>query len=474
MKILLYNWAGIEGNDGGGVNVYVKNLIKGLLKKDYDVAFLNSGVKYTRDGKLRIEKLSDAFGGCHRYEIINSPVLAPAHAMFDNLESVVENKKLKNIVYQFLKDKKFDLVHFHNIEGLSLDILDIRKEIEIKFIYSFHNYHTVCPQVNLWKDESENCIDNSNFKDCVNCVFTNNINKEVDRRICRFQHIIIRGLRSFYRHRVKNAMRKIFKKNNEATTVDKYEKFSLIPTIYKRYVEKSIESINKNIDILISVSKRTHDVVCKKGIRTDNHKVMYIGTSFAKKSNVTEREYLQDDILSLAYLGYMRHDKGYFYLLWLLENMSDYLARHINLTVAARCFNSNELERLKKIEKRLYSLNYYNGYTHKNLDKILSGIDLGVVPVLWEDCLPQVAIEFVCHGIPILTSDLGGARELGKNDNFVYSAKSKSDFEDKVASFVYNKSRLNGFWENCLQQKTVAEHVDEIDALYQGLKNGDV
>lgn len=465
MNILLYNWAGIDGNLGGGVNVYVKNLIPGLLNKGNKVTFLNSGVRYTRDNKLKIEKLSNLFNECSRYEIVNSPVLAPAHSMFNNLENVLENEQLTTVFIDFCKDKNFDIIHFNNIEGLSLDILSTKKILKTKFIYTIHNYHVVCPQVNLWKYESENCITCNDFKDCVNCVYPNNIEKEKEKRICLSQNKIIRGIRAFYRRNIRN---KILK-NNKINFNNDYEEKFISQDIYREYINRSIDAINKNIDLIISVSKRTHDVVCKRGIRENNHKIIYIGTKFAEYLDQYKKykKYNNEDTnLSIAYLGYMRHDKGYYYLLWMLENLPEFISKHITFIVAARCNNNNEIDRLINLEKKLNSLKYYNGYTHNNLHKILQNVDLGIVPVLWEDCLPQVAIEFVCHGVPVLCSDLGGAHEIGNNKNFIYKSKDKNDFEEKIISFIFNKNRLNLYWDNFKNIKTIEDHVNEIQKIY--------
>ena len=48
-KILFYNWTQFDkaNNNGGGVNVYQKNLIEAFTKKDnYEVYFLSSGINY--------------------------------------------------------------------------------------------------------------------------------------------------------------------------------------------------------------------------------------------------------------------------------------------------------------------------------------------------------------------------------------------------------------------------------------------
>lgn len=461
MKILLYNWASIYSNLGGGVNVYIKNIIPQLIQKGHDVYFLSSGVTYTRDKKMRITQQPD-WNGCHCFEIINSPVVAPAHSMFNHIDQTITNIDIKSLVHNFLRTHNFDIIHFNNIEGLSIDILDLKKENpETKFIYSFHNYNCVCPQVNLWHSEFENCINNNDYMKCVNCVIPNDLEKEIEKRICRTDPIYLRKIRFFYRHILKN----IIPQKKQRENIPQFKSFQNQSFQYKNYVETLVTKINQNIDELISVSQRTKEVVCKRGIRNSHHSVLYIGTKFAELP-YKNKEFSNTEDITIAYIGYMRHDKGYYYLLYLLEKIDINIARKINFIVAARTNNTHEINRLQQLSQRLKSVIFHNGYTHDNLSSILEKAELGIVPVLWEDCLPQVVYEFVCNGIPVLSSDLGGAKEIANNSKFFYKSKCIDDFENKLAFLLQNKQELKSFFSSGIRPLTINEHINELTNLY--------
>lgn len=61
MKILIYNWAPLDLNIGGGVAVYVKNVLDYLSKtadNDHiDVVFLSAGYYYDNSKKRISEKI---------------------------------------------------------------------------------------------------------------------------------------------------------------------------------------------------------------------------------------------------------------------------------------------------------------------------------------------------------------------------------------------------------------------------------
>ena len=91
---------------------------------------------------------------------------------------------------------------------------------------------------------------------------------------------------------------------------------------------------------------------------------------------------------------------------------------------------------------------------------------LGVIPVLWEDNLPQVAIEFVANGIPILTSHLGGAREIANVNEFVFAAGDFGEFAEKISDIVDRRVELKTFWKNEINVCPMKRHVDALYEIY--------
>ena len=88
-----------------------------------------------------------------------------------------------------------------------------------------------------------------------------------------------------------------------------------------------------------------------------------------------------------------------------------------------------------------------NGYTKNNQKELLQGANLGILPVMWEDNLPQVAIEQIAYGVPVLTSDLGGAKELCNDLNFVFKAGNVTDFINKLYNIYEHRELLLEYWK---------------------------
>ena len=89
------------------------------------------------------------------------------------------------------------------------------------------------------------------------------------------------------------------------------------------------------------------------------------------------------------------------------------------------------------------------------------------MPVLWEDNLPQVAMEQIAYGVPILCSNLGGASELSDNNpDFIFNAGDISDFLTKLKNIINKRYLLKKFWETVKPLTTMEQHVDFLRKIY--------
>ncbi|MCE7974149.1 MAG: hypothetical protein DYG92_07480 [Leptolyngbya sp. PLA1] len=129
MKVLLINWSPISAGTalGGGVSGYVQQLALELIDRGHEVAYLSSGQTYVPDRQGRIgppvARRLDDFAGIQVYEIINSPVVSPGPCQHDSPAAEVSAPELEAEVTRLTGLLAPDVVHLHNIEGLSAGCL---------------------------------------------------------------------------------------------------------------------------------------------------------------------------------------------------------------------------------------------------------------------------------------------------------------------------------------------------------------
>ena len=493
MKVLVYNFVQPDepGKQSGGVAFYQKNLTKALLDRGHGVISMSSGDRYSaisRPPFLRNEKSTQDPQRFERLFLFNSPVLAPSHYSFYDLNIYNQSPELDRIAAELRNlYGEIDVFHFQNIEGLTAGFFESVRHAfpNSRLIVSAHNYNLVCPQVNLWFRETLSCVDYRDGYACVNCIGghgpqTQEIN--VRRMDALLSFLGVKRHRSLskiveFTARLPFRLRRAAKQQVERTStrsasgvVSSSEARTIVnPSLaseYRAYRETNVGLCRNVFDNVIAVSQRTKDVLAMNGIPKNSISVSYIGTSHYSRYLDSHRKTSLNGRLHMAYLGYMRSDKGFFFFMECLHLIPDHVANRMAVTIAAPYANDWSVEQLKQLAHKFDELKIYNGYKHQTIDDILHDVDLGVVPVLWEDNLPQVAIEIVSRGIPILTSDKGGASEIASQPNFTFESGSKHDFLGKLERIASGAVPLAEFWNSDLRIFSMDHHLDDLMTFY--------
>lgn len=494
MRILYYNWIDYEDTErrGGGVSVYQKNVIDALAEDpDARLFFLSSGIAYDFKDRPYLRRVRGG-GRVVKYEIVNSAVLSPGHSAFSQQETLHHPATVA--VFKQLLDLHgpFDIVHFNNLEGIPASVLALREALPAtKFIISLHNYFPFCPQVNLWYQERQHCSDFLQGEKCARCLPV-----ELPASGVRHAHQLASLLKSVgvrpggrvWDWAFRNAkpakallipvLRKVYpslaRRLADSDGPAKGVLVSLKPkaAYFRRRRQAFVDLINAHVDRVLVVSRRVGEIAEHFGVHREKIAVSYIGTRHAEGFSddpASRRALLDaDGRLVLCYLGYMRRDKGFYFLIEALENLPRAYAGRIRLVVAAGRASEWAMDRLKQLALRCDDVLHADGYTHAQLDTILSGVTLGVVPVLWEDNLPQVALEMYCRGIPLLCSDRGGAKELGGCPDFTFRAGDVAALNAKLIEILEGRLAVDAFWADSMQPMTLSEHAEQLRGFYRG------
>lgn len=474
MRICFYNWVDYDDKRkrGGGVTVYQKNLIDALnANEKTQVYFISSGVNYNPfNTEIKFKKNGN------KYEIINSATLAPSHLSFSSSTQISHDATEKVFLEAISDIGKLDVIHFNNLEGIPVKIIKRIKETfpSIKIVFSVHNYYPFCPQVNLWERERKNCRDYNGGRKCVTCVTHNHGEGYFKKNYYLDNFLLSKNIKDntllskfswSMAHKVNNSFYKIKRFATPPQSNSPMINFSENAHYFLNRRQEFIQTINENCDVILTVSKRVADICLNFGIKKELLKVSYIGT--AHYSKYLDSQPKGGGISTIAYLGYMRKDKGFEFFIDALRKVPEDIAKNINIVVAAKRHNEHYYYLLKELTARFNNVIFADGYSHKNIDKILENVDLGIVPVLWEDNLPQVAIEMHCRRIPILTSNLGGACELhNKNERFTFQAGNYKDFVNKLTDLTLNGYDSREYWFNALSPVSMDQHLNELLNVY--------
>lgn len=462
IRVLYYNWAPLEDpTRGGGVAVYIVNILN-YIKQHTAVGgvniiptFLSSGFFYDKkNSSLRIEKSKEL--DIDSYYVVNSPIIAPRTQTASSISKNKSDFSTVEILDDFIiKHGPFDVIHFQSLEGLSVNVLRLKEKYpKTKFIHSWHDYGSICPSVKLWNMDG-NCLYSRKKYHCGECLaaqislpfeFYSSLRPAKIEDINKKPLLNI-GLRA--RAKLGAIIAKFFVYSNK-----KFDE-------YRAY---NIEMLNKYVDLELCVSARVAEIAIKSGVRKDIVKVDYIGTKVAEGAINKLRCDQNSENFTILYMGYATEEKGFYMLLECLEELKD-KGDNIIIKLASSIQNTNLQKRLDNLKSFYKEIIVYNGYCHNDFPVIMDSVNLGIVPPLWEDNLPQVAIEMIANGIPVLTSNNGGAKEL--NSHPVFRFKNKTEMKEKIIKIKKNRQLLVDYWKYAPTLTTMDMHINNLLFFYK-------
>lgn len=434
MRILLINWARIAdgAHVGGGVNGYCQGLAIQLAQRGHRVAYLSSGVRYTQPldatTSPSIERMPDyVFPGTPAIgvvEVVNSPVVAPGIFQFNRPDRELASSSLETLLAGFLAEHRFDVVHFHNIEGLSAACMDIARGAPSRprVLFSLHNYHTVCPQVYLMQAIENSsmrapCRDYRNGHACVACERTHDPEVEVARRLGVPEPStppITHGVRAPQAVPVDLTLdNRIVPEPASDLAPNGYamRRAEMVAALSRCHAVLAVSSFVRRKFEAFGVEPR---VMRELPIGTRmielarEHRARSGAASGAARARAAETS---GRSIGLAFLGYHNLYKGLHVLVAALEAMDADTLSRFSLHVHAKDVAPIE-PRLEKLRHRLAELVVKPGYAHEQVPALLEDRDLLVVPSVWWDNGPQTVMEAVACGVPVLASEIGGIPDL--------------------------------------------------------------
>jgi GT2 family glycosyltransferase/glycosyltransferase involved in cell wall biosynthesis len=527
MRILLVNWANLADGaaSGGGVNGYCLSLGLDLAALGHDVVYLSSGQTYRSawwrktPGPIEIRRLPD-IQGIRIFGIVNSPVLSPSFFQFNDPEGEISAPALEAVVADFCRAVQPDVVHFHNIEGFSADCVDAVRATGAgrpapKVLFSVHNYHSVCPQVNLLKGGKTLCENFDNGHACVKCMDAPDVRKERARRALETRL----GGNQFH------ALRHIFHDlrlllglwkappsagepfdpatcaepriatpppagdlaasprldwtpaHNEARPEPASDK---APNAYARRRKAMIAAMNR-CDRVLAVSEFVRAKCVALGVRKEIVQAQTIGIRLPQIIEQSPEVLVEPGPvdperprpLKLIFLGYNNPAKG----LPMLADALDMLEpRHLSrFHLHLHALNGTAiLPRFRRLEARLAGLTFADGYRYDEIPSLCAGKDVGIVPSIWWDNGPQTVMEFLACRVPVLGADMGGIPDFVSHDvnGLLFRGNDRVELARHLARLATEHDLLPRLRAGIGPVKRMDEHAREMVDTYASVIRG--
>ncbi len=327
--------------------------------------------------------------------------------------SKYEDLRMVEVFQESLKNIQPDIVHINHLSHLTVSIIDIVKESQIPIIFTLHDFWMMCIRGQLIRDDDTLCT-----------------NPIIDRcKICNMKYFTSE-----------------IQVNHEI-----------------QHWIQTLSRVNHKIDLFIAPSKFLRRIYINYGIPED--KILYMDYGF-DKSLITGVKKRYSSKIRFGFLGRIIPVKGISLLIDAFNQIDPFKAV---LNIYGRIPNSLPFLKERSCNS---AINFEGSYNYKNINNILSNIDILVVPSIWYENSPLVIHEAFLAKIPVITSDLGGMAELvsdGKN-GLLFEPGNVEDLANKMNVFIKNPDLIKRFSQETYV-RSIQEDVKEIEKLYFMLLN---
>ena len=411
-KILftMYGW-----NESGGGTTFPKSVVMELVKRGYTVAVFYASLK--NDPSVTSYSIEKTQGtGVTLYGIYNRPAL---FTDADNPEREINDPGIIKKFQLVLDEFSPDLIHFNNFHGLTFAIAEETHRRCIPSCFTPHNYHLIDPNLYLFNSDLS----------------------------------LWRGIDLL--------------KNSEAVKNNPTKR-----DWFHERVATTKKLLNEWVDVTLAVSSRQRELLIQHGGNPDRIAVVHQ----ANKSTdaLWENELLGREAnrelhapLNIGFIGGVMPQKGVHMLVAAAQffDPSEVEFHAYGFAIPEYLVELTRLD-IKKIVK------FHGEYSQAQLAEIAHGLDIAVVPSVWEDCAPLVVLELHAMRLPVIAARIGGIPDFITEgiDGLLYDPFDLKSLVDAIRICLDNPGMVSDMRRNLsAPTHTFNRYMDHLENVYATL-----
>ncbi len=331
-----------------------------------------------------------------------------------------KNSTIEGSFRRFLEEVKPDIVHFQHLFKLSASLIPLAKKMGFPVIVTLHDHWFICYNIQLLRPDLEVCSGPFFGLKCAGCA----------------KPSWPYGLRIL----LAPLLTPLF----------------MFRTAYmKRCLEQA--------DLIITPSAFLKEEFVAHGFSGSNIIVSDNGTRPLSCHKRTPAEGLR-----FGYIGTVQKHKGVHVLIEAFNHIDD---PSVELKIFGDPLIAPDYYAHMHRMARNPRIQFLGAFDNVDVGRILSGIDVLVVPSVWPENSPITIHEASLAKIPVIASRIGGIPELVRDgvNGFLFTPGDAKDLLSKMHLFVKDRSLLERLRVNIRPVKSIEENAWELETIYQEL-----
>ena len=440
-----------------GLTLYSDALMQGQVAAGHEVAYVFSGRHYPWLELPRLKRWRDR--GVAMYELVGSPIVSHWEAGTREPLRDLDEPAGERAFAAALRETQPDVVHVHELARLPSSVLELA---DAPVVMTLHDYRPLCASVRLLDADGHRCTRREVGEDCArNCAGAPGgrdhlVAWTVGYELGRAKRAVPLARRldfSFIEKTVRSA-------RGEGTRPGA-PRPGAPAADYQRRRDVNVARLSR-CDRLVAPSARSAALYAELGVPAERIVVQRLALPHIERLRPRRLEAPPAPVTFATLNGASSPAKG-------LHVLEDALRR-----LPADGFRLRVLGRAPESLGADPRVTLEGAYAPDELDARLEGVDVGIVPSVWEESHGFVGPELLAKGIPVIGNALGGIPDYVRDGETGWLNRSASG--EELARHMANAiARPDGI---LARHRTVvarradlvrpmAEHVAEVAALYE-------
>ena len=450
----------------GGLVAYIEDLAAEQVRRGHEVSYFFSGRQYPLARGPRLRRWER--GGMRMLEVVNSPLYD--HGRQPDLE--VGEPRIERMLEEVLEEVRPDVVHVQELAGLPSSVLDVVHRRDIPAVVTLQDYFPICSTFKLLDADGRVCMRREIGADCAATVAAEPRDPGLLVE-ATLEHLAweTRGLRRYRKLWAKDWWHRTTKRiaRTEAHRRARRSR-APEPAAYQRRRDLNLQRLN-SANRVIAMSHRVAEIYEWHGVERDRLETVHLTLAHIEK--LTPRRATlpaEGQPLTFATLaGFESEPKGALLLIEAMKLVED-LARENRVRLLVLGWVDPRFEALAA---DVAGIEIGHHFSPGALDAILDGVDVGLMPSVWEEAYGYAGVEFLAKGIPVVSNAIGGMPDYTREGETGWLNGSCSAEElariitgiaDRPEQVVELNGRLIAARDSVV--KPMGRHADEMDAVY--------
>lgn len=360
------------------------------------------------------------------------------------------NEVMARTVGEYAREIRPDVVHFMHLQGLSSSAVPAVKESGAPVVFTAADFWTVCPVVDLRRHDGVMC-EGPEVSHCVRCIASRNPDPRVKNASGLVPGLVVKAADRLSRTPLS---RRVFSLRQIGAVGERASR-----------IRENMELVDR----FVAYTGLTRDLLAANGVGAGRWVVSSYGIDGSRVAPAAGLR-RPSRTLRLGYVGTLAPHKGCDLLLRAFRSLPPNLDVTISVHGDPKGYEPyfEELRALAGDDRRI---TFRGPFARDEIELVLAGIDVLVVPSRWYENAPGVVFEAFAAGAPVVATDLGGLSEFVHHDEngLLFELENADDLARQLERLVAEPGLLERLSEGIGPVKTVGEYAGELEELYASL-----